>query len=309
MVGLKPGTSAGEWRDSPDGLGGGRYPYDVNGVFVPAALRSVNALLQSRLLQPYLSTAQTRTLDASRAQRLVWIAKARQYFVVEKSKAIARSHIAAYASSLSIDPEAALQSLSGSNVTFDALALAGDGTPVPVVHSDIGFTLLFDDPMPQQLASLVETALRPFPAGLWTPVGMLVANPVFADGELQRRFNRTAYHGTVIWSWQQALFAAGLQRQLGRRDLPPPVRAQLLAAQARLWSSIHRLQQRQASELWSWSFEHGCYRAEPFVTNVDEANSAQLWSTAFLGLTDPQPLASGLRFVEETPTCRQSLER
>ena len=303
LIGLKPGTSAGEWRDSPDGLGGGRYPYDVNAVFVPAALRGADALLQSGLLQPYLSTAQTRTLEGARAQSAVWIAKARPYFAVKISMAVARSRIAAYARSLSVDPRPALQSLGGSNVTFDALALAADGIPVPVVHSDTGFMLLFDDPMPQQLASMVQTALRPFPTGLWTPVGMVVANPVFADRELRPHFSRTAYHGTVIWSWQQALFAAGLQKQLNRRDLPPAVRSRLLSAQAKLWNSIHRSQQKQTSELWSWSIEHGCFQAEPFLTNADEANAAQLWSTAFLGLTDPHPPVTGLRSLDPSGAC------
>src|SRR5882672_1300215 len=38
LIALKGGLDAGQWRDSHDGLGDGRFPYDVNAVFVPAAL-------------------------------------------------------------------------------------------------------------------------------------------------------------------------------------------------------------------------------------------------------------------------------
>ncbi|EQD41278.1 lipoprotein, partial [mine drainage metagenome] len=40
LIGLKPGMSAGDWRDSNAGLGGGHYPYDVNAALVPAALEA-----------------------------------------------------------------------------------------------------------------------------------------------------------------------------------------------------------------------------------------------------------------------------
>ena len=36
LISLTPGTDAGQWRDSGDGLGGGRYPYDVNAILTPA---------------------------------------------------------------------------------------------------------------------------------------------------------------------------------------------------------------------------------------------------------------------------------
>jgi len=42
LVALKEGQSVGQWRDSNDGLGGGRYPYDVNTGLMPAALRAIS---------------------------------------------------------------------------------------------------------------------------------------------------------------------------------------------------------------------------------------------------------------------------
>jgi hypothetical protein len=116
---------------------------------------------------------------------------------------------------------------------------------------------------------------------------MLVANPVFADGARQRQLSRTAYHGTVIWSWQQALMAAGLQRQVARHDLPAATKERLLAARQQLWSVIEGTREMRSSELWSWRFSDGRYRTAPFGQNsgdADESNAAQLWSTVYLAI-------------------------
>ena len=122
----------------------------------------------------------------------------------------------------------------------NAIALDAQYKPIPVLHSDGGFALLLQDPPAAELDQLVETMLRPFPAGLLTDAGLLVANPVFADATRQRQLGPTAYHGTVIWSWQQALLAAGLERQVARRDLPPATIKRLRTARQQLWSVIEQ---------------------------------------------------------------------
>jgi glycogen debranching enzyme len=138
--------------------------------------------------------------------------------------------------------------------------------------------------------------MRPFPAGLMTDVGMLVANPAFCPPSLQASFSRNAYHGTVVWSWQQALFAAGLARQLERTDLPTAVRAHLVAAQELLWSAIDATRSLRNSELWSWSYAAGHYQAAPFgaaSADVDESDAAQLWSTAYLAVRPAHAAVGG----------------
>jgi hypothetical protein len=44
LIHLKEGEQVGEWRDSNNGLGGGRIPYDVNAALIPASLRAIAAL-------------------------------------------------------------------------------------------------------------------------------------------------------------------------------------------------------------------------------------------------------------------------
>jgi hypothetical protein len=126
-----------------------------------------------------------------------------------------------------------------------------------------------------------------------TEVGLLVANPAFCSGALQAQFSRNAYHGTVVWSWQQALFAAGLARQLERTDLPATARAHLLEAQRSLWTAINATRAISNSELWSWSFAERHYHVAPFgaaAADADEANAAQLWSTVYLAVRPPPGL-------------------
>ncbi|HEY1891232.1 MAG TPA: hypothetical protein VGG63_12535 [Steroidobacteraceae bacterium] len=288
LIGLKPGETVGDWRDSGTGLGGGHYPYDVNGVLVPAALDAVARLTASGLLGRYLS-ASDRALFAGAAQMAkVWRERAPPLFEVSLSHSIVANAVEIYADSQGVPAEVALNALGQGRLRFHALSLSAAGEPIPVMQSDEGFLLLFADPEPRALDRIVSAVMRPFPAGLMTGAGMVVANPVFCGPALQNQFSRNAYHGTVVWSWQQALFAAGLARQLERHDLPAAVRADLTKAQRVLWSAIEVTRSMQNAELWSWSYGAGHYQMRPFgsaTADADESNAAQLWSTVYLAVT------------------------
>ncbi|HTY48098.1 MAG TPA: hypothetical protein VMB48_00235 [Steroidobacteraceae bacterium] len=290
LIALKAGHDAGQWRDSSDGLGGGRYPYDVNAVLMPAALRAAARLLRSGVLDPYLAPGDRALLAHAGSDAELWRDRAPDFFDVRLDNSGARAAIRAYARRIGVPAGAALAALGAGALRFHAISLDGAGQPVPIVHSDEGFELLFATPAPADLDRDVRSVIRPFPLGLMTGAGMLVANPAFADAGIQARFSNHAYHGTVVWSWQQALFAIGLQRQLRRTDLPQPVRRHLLAARRRLWSAIRATRTMRNSELWSWRFTAGRYRITPFGSSgadADESNAAQLWSTVYLAVKPP----------------------
>jgi hypothetical protein len=296
LVGLKDQLGVGEWRDSGDGLGGGHYPYDVNAVLVPAALDAAARLYASHLLDPYLTDSDRALLARAAALRDVWRAKASHYFEVSEPNEIARRAVQGYAASLKVSADAALASVGDDTLRFHALALRSDGSPVPVVNSDEGFALLLTHPSPQEIEEAVSSVMRPFPAGLLTNAGVVVANPVFAPRDLQERFTNRAYHGTVIWSWQQAMLAAGLERQLRRRDLPATVVKELEDALGQLWRVIAATKSMANSELWTWRYEAGRkYVISPFGgsnADADESNAAQLWSTVYLAIWPPGELSS-----------------
>jgi hypothetical protein len=290
LVSLKPGFSAGQWRDSNDGLGGGRIPYDVNAVFVPAAIDAARRFFDSGLLDPYLDGADRAIFGRAGSMLEVWRAKAGPLFEVTVPSAAARDDISRYALSLNVPGEAALRSVGTSPVRFHALSLDADAKAVQVVHSDEGFELLFGRPSPEALSLAVTAMLRPFPAGLLTDVGIVVANPVYATRTIQSQLTSSAYHGTVVWSWQQAVLAAGLARQLKRQDLAPELKKSLRAAQTQLWGAIRAAHTMRNSELWSWTVVQGRFRVAPFgasASDADESNAAQLWSTVYLAIPDP----------------------
>jgi hypothetical protein len=291
LIALKPGFDAGQWRDSNDGLGGGRFPYDVNAVFVPAALDAAGRFFASGLLDSYLDSADRELFSHATAMAGTWRVQAGPLFAVSVPGATARRNITDYAASLRTADVAALRSVDDSAVFFPALSLTADGKPVAVIHSDLGFELLFGRPEPTALAAGVASLMRPFPAGLLTPVGVVVANPVYAPA-IQEKLTRNAYHGTVVWSWQQAVLAAGLRRQLERQDLPPALQEPLRAAEIELWHAIGKAHSMRNSELWSWTFAQGGFEIAPFGANTsdaDESNAAQLWSTVYLAIPDPSP--------------------
>lgn len=295
LVAIRKGRLTGQWRDSEEGLGRGRYAYDVNAVFVPAALESAARMLRAGLLDRYLTAEDRAALARAEVMATVWRQHAPGMFRVSLPAAQAKPRIKGYARSLGIPAAPALAAIGTDPLVFHAIALDDAGRPIPIVNSDEGFALMFAEPSPADLETYVTAAMRPFPAGLMTDIGMLVANAAQTDAAVQTRFTPAAYHGAVVWSWQQALFAAGLERQLARRDLPPPTRAVLTRAQATLWREINATRATQSSELWSWAYTGGRYQVVAFGAgkqDVDESNAAQLWSTVYLAVQPPGHIRS-----------------
>lgn len=293
LIALRPGRSTGQWRDSATGLGGGRYPYDVNAILVPAALDAARRLRDSGVLDGFLRADDRAALSGADAAASVWRAAAPPMFTVTVDHRRARDAIGDYADKVGVPAQDALGALGSGPVSFPALALSATGVPIPVVHSDDGAELLFGRPAPDALDRAVATMIRPFPLGLMTGAGLVVANPVFASPALQAEFTAHDYHGTVVWSWVQAVLARGVARQLARADLPAEVRDHLRAAQRTLWRAIDAdaAAGMQSAELWSWQYDGGGYHVVPFGaagSDVTEADAAQLWSTAYLAIPPPR---------------------
>ncbi|HZU51750.1 MAG TPA: hypothetical protein VE968_07735, partial [Sphingomicrobium sp.] len=123
LISLKPGVPVGEWRDSNTGLGGGRYPYDVNAILVPAALRSAARLYAKGLLDPYL-TKEDRLLFA-RASKMadIWSMSAPVFFRVEVDRSTAVRDVTSYAAAVGVPSQAANASLSATGTRFYAVSL------------------------------------------------------------------------------------------------------------------------------------------------------------------------------------------
>ncbi|WP_194819235.1 hypothetical protein [Nocardia sp. XZ_19_385] len=287
LIALQAGRDSGQWRDSDIGIGNGRYPYDVNAILVPAALEATARLLDGGLLTPYLTESDRLELSFAAAHAKVWRAEAPRLFTVTLDQQQAQEAMSRYATQIGVPAVP----LGADPLVFPAVSLAADGKPIPILHSDDVFELLFGRPDPADLDQQVATLIRPFPLGLMTGAGMVVANPVFADPELQAQFTTHDYHGTVVWSWVQAAFASGLERQLRRPDLPQHTRDILTSAQRTLWTAINTAKSMQNSELWTWRADNNTFHVVPFgarTADVTESNAAQLWSSVYLAIHPPR---------------------
>jgi hypothetical protein len=306
LIGLREASSVGQWRDSEMGLGFGRYPFDVNVALVPAALAAAQVLY----------TRLGRSAEAAEAGRIAAAWEGGEaLFRFELPLDAARANVDAYADTIELHKaSAALGDDGGGNVVEYGIALDASGAPVPVQHSDHGLVLALTRPSEPYLRHVAERLVRPFPAGLLSDVGVMVANPAFAPADLsvndpKRRddpsddvstplrelFTAAHYHGTVVWSWQQALLAAGLRRQLERRDLSSATRRALSRAECTLWHVIDATRAQGTGELWSWAPREGRAEARPFgagADDVDESNAIQLWSTVYLAVQKPASCAT-----------------
>lgn len=286
LISLKPDMPVGEWRDSNQGLGHGRYAYNVNAVFVPSALQSIKKFLASGLLDEWLSPESDFKLIEEIEK--AWSANASSNFEYNIPSIKATKDLAKYTLKLGLSNEIQLPK-NENEVTFYSISLDEDGEQIPVINSDIGFAMLFTNPNTEQINRMLQTTMKPFPAGLKTPVGMLVSNPVYSKTEIQDIFTQGHYHGAVIWSWQQALLLSGINKQLMRHDLKSSTKSLLNEARTALLDVIKSTNKVKTSELWTWSYKGGKFEFEAFGQSSghkSESNAAQLWSNVYLALPE-----------------------
>lgn len=222
LIHLRNGQAVGDWRDTDSGLGGGRISYNVNTALVPAGLRAIAALSRAGLFPEHPEWKETADQYAT-----VWEDETVRFFEVSLSQPEAVSLVESYMKHQSVYPGTSHVHAITSNVTFYGLALDGrnDQPVVRVMNTDDCFRhFLLNTTNQMQLSRFLnQTAdhiLQPFPVGLASDVGLFVANPAYGgDAFYAQSFTRADYHGIVVWSWQLAMMAAGLGRQLGRCEV------------------------------------------------------------------------------------------
>ncbi|KAM0553213.1 hypothetical protein ACHAPJ_007501 [Fusarium lateritium] len=320
LIHLKDGETVGQWRDSGFGLANARIPFDVNSALVPSALYAISKLAKVEGVYPKNSiTKDWSTVAAKRAK--VWEDHTLPLFqydlTVDKAKSRLEEYVDANTFYDGPTHADALATYSSSGKVVDyALAINTTDAPVKiaVTHTDTAFRLFLlnstnDEQLTTFLNATANAILRPFPAGLSTPYGAVVANPAFAGNkDITAGFTNSAYHGTVVWSWQLALMAKGLERQLSRcpssdskrsSDKAPAfcsndgVYTALKRAYNHLWDIIEDNSDRLQSEVWGWSYSaKGGYKFAPLATLPPppglspglESNVRQLWSLTFLAV-------------------------
>lgn len=301
LIRLKEGEVVGEWRDSAYGLGGGRIPYNVNTAIAPAGLRAIAALAEAGFFPDHPDWCKRAAKYAQ-----IWEDKTLSFFEVEIPKKKAQSLVDKYVKQNNFPFPSHRKDIS-SSIRFHGLSLDGnnDQSIVRVMNTDDCFRhFLLNTTNQRQLSSFIsqtaDNILAPYPIGLTTDVGLLVANPAYGgDPVYSANFSHAAYHGTVVWSWQLSMMAKGLERQLGRCEAHSPpdfcrdkrLHDKVLRAYNRLWDVIENNQSILSGEVWSWQYEGDKFEPVPLGSlrppdgsNPTESNVRQLWSLTFLAV-------------------------
>jgi hypothetical protein len=284
-------TSA-SWRDSRAGYADGRFAMDVNVIWVPAALESLEAILDAlrRLdLAPAIRQEPLATYARERGvlERAVaaWRGAERHFRVALPPRERAQ-RVEARISWLppqeadfwrgitrqEVAPEDSLE--------FLALALDSSGGPIPIVNTDPAMRLLLEPLGLDRTLELVGPIMRRYPWGLWVDdLGPVTANDAYAAPELWEAFRRDAYHSpTVVWGRDVNLLLAGLALQM-RAAAPGTDVTALRDALRRTVDAVERSGLRHA-ELWSYRIENG--RLAP--ARYGASSDVQLWSLTDLAV-------------------------
>lgn len=329
LIHLLDGVPVGQWRDSERGLANGRIPFDVNCALVPAALRAIASLSAMPGVFPEGDAQKWRAAAAKRAD--VWQSQTLAFFKYSDSVSNSTALLDNYTKENTFyhgpaHEDSMANYSSGQSIVDYGLALpdADQPAPIRITHTDTAFrnVLLFnstddDNQLTEFINSTANAILRPFPAGLTTPIGVVVANPALSgDAALIANFTNSAYHGTVIWGWQLALVAKGFELQLGRcsnttshplersAENPPAfcsdkfVYGALKAAYNRIWDVIEDKKDTLQSEVWSWTYSNnatagdgfqysplGVLPPPPGAGSGTESDVRQLWSLVFLAMS------------------------
>src|SRR5262249_22138521 len=97
-----------------------------------------------------------------------------------------------------------------------------EGAPIEIMNSDCVLELLLGRISPVRLLEIYDLVSYGYPLGLATRVGVISANAAFSPRPKdQETFHRDAYHGEVIWGWQQVALIVGAKSQEAMlRDTP-----------------------------------------------------------------------------------------
>jgi hypothetical protein len=262
----------GSWRDSRVGYAGGRFAFDVNVVWVPAALRGIGTI-DSTLRS--LGLAGVPEAGNAALAAATWSGTAR-HFDVALAPAEVEARVRAKLASLSAAERVYWeQAVIGAGFPTDtlrflAVSLDSAGVPIPVMSTDPAMWLLLEDLGPEREAQVLRPFGLPYPVGLFVDgLGPLVANDAYATPAVWQMFERDLYHSPrVVWGRDVNTLLAALAR---RRSSPSLLDAVV--------NAVERSGFRHA-ELWSYEIAGGALRPIRYGTGSD----VQLWSLTDLAV-------------------------
>jgi len=307
------------WRDSDVGYANGRFAMDINAIWAPRALRAIASTLTSlRALGFTRQSLDSVTPEIARSPLGTWLGDstslhlaidrwqgARRLFTVALGPREIQRHVRAKLASLPAGErrywEAAVRQAhaSGDSLVFLALALDSQGSPIPVVNTDLATDLFLRDHAvrtakgggtPGDVLQEIEPFVREYPVGLFVKgLGPVVANDAYATPAVWREFERELYHSPrVAWGREVNLFLLGTAGQISAaldssgRVADPSLESyvrSLRTALDRVLSAV-TASHLQHNEVWSYRISDGRLLPTRYGTSGD----VQLWNTTDLAV-------------------------
>ncbi len=262
----------GSWRDSRVGYAGGRFAFDVNVVWVPAALRGIG-VIDSTLCALGLPGV-PESGEVARAAE-TWRGTARHFEVaLAPAEVEARVHakLASLPAAERLYWEQALirGGFPADTLRFLAVSLDSAGRPIPVMSTDPAMWLLLENLGAEREALVLRPFALPYPVGLFVDgLGPLAANDAYAAPAVWQMFEHDLYHSPrVVWGREVNVLLSALARR--------GVSSSILEATV---NAVERSGFRHA-ELWSYEIAGGALRPVRYGTGSD----VQLWSLTDLAV-------------------------
>jgi hypothetical protein len=304
------------WRDSNAGYANGRFAMDINAIWVPRALRSIDEILTSlRELQftpdDLASFAPTdgRALfelahnDVFSRQALSNWENAYKHFVVTLAVEDVRGRIQQKLESLPAPERSYWRSVLATTgadrqpFEFMAISLDDSGRPIPVANTDPATWLFLQEASDSTTTESRARALRDvrafvraYPAGLLIDrLGPVVANDAYAPRSVWEAFTRDTYHSPrVVWGREVNLITLGLAKQIAAATDAhgKPRRAHLAPYVSELRDALRRVTDAveasglKHNELWSYEIVGGALHPIRYGASTD----VQLWNVTDLAV-------------------------
>ena len=301
------------WRDSQAGYANGRFAMDINVIWVPKALESIQNILnflkennysvegliklnpdiKGSLFKEFLTNPEilSRAID-------LW-KEAGKYFWSDLSSQEVNRKIKAKLGWLNEEESSYWKKVlenewqENRSIKFLTLSLDGNGNKIYIENTDPAtyiflnnFTedILNSKITPDSVLDLIKVFTIPYPAGLFVDsLGPLVANDTYASKEIWETFKHDRYHSPyVVWGREVNLMFLGLAEQiLSAFDTQGNIKSHMLINYVKnlkeilgkINSAVNESGLKH-NELWTYQIKNGRLYPKRYETTSD----IQLWN-------------------------------
>ncbi len=301
------------WRDSQAGYANGRFAMDVNVIWVPKALESLQVILNFLKENNFSLENLNKLNQAIRGSMIeefyndpeklkngisLW-QKAAKYFWANLPENTVKNKIEEKLNWMPSEDRIYWEGVLKNNqkeehdIQFLTLSLDGNGKQIDIENTDPATSIFLNNYTeavirgaisPDSVRDLIKVFTIPYPAGLFIDsLGVLVANDTYASKEIWETFKHDRYHSPyVVWGREMNLIFLGLSKNiLDSYDKKGKLKDENLNKYVndlkKILEKVHFAVEKSGlkyNELWSYRITGGRLYPQRYETTSD----IQLWN-------------------------------